>query len=214
MDYYLRIICEVAQFAILVPLVFSFFRFKYMSGTFRQVSFLLFVLAIIGFTGYYIYLQGENNIPLMHLYTISEGLLWGLFYYSLFDHILLKRILIGFLVLIATVFICSTGSLELIWTVHYTNRLAESFVLFFCSIAWFYLALKKDSHMRQDDLFVLNIGVFIYGINNGCFSIARTWFLDDSTPLELWAIFDALLIVYYFLVTIAMQRNIKVPVHT
>lgn len=211
--YYLRIICEVSQFAVLIPLVFALFRFKYLTNLFRQIVLLVLILAAIGFTGAWFYWKGKNNIPLMHFYTLAEVLLWGMIYYSIFTQLLIKRILLGLLVSAVLVFVGSTGSLDLLYKVHYTNKFMESIVLLYCSVAWFYLALKNNDNLRQEDLFILNIGVFIYGINNGSFTVARTWLLEDSTaPLELWAIYDALLIVYYFLITVAMGRNTKVPI--
>lgn len=216
MDYStcLRTICEIAQCSILLPLVLALGRFQKLDLVFKLLLLLLIVSTFVGFIGYQLYTKVENNIPLLHLYTLAEGYLWALIYYRLLVVPRHKQILLGLVAFFSLFMIINSGSWQLIFKINYYNRLVSSLLLLYCSVTWFLVTLRTQDlwHARYDGVFWLNAGVLLYGLNNAVFALVLLWMNNSpkAALLEVWTLYSVFVMMHYFLITIGIWRQNKV----
>lgn len=217
MEYstFLRKICESAQFAILIPLVLSLMNLKKLTNVFKAVLLTLIVLTIVDFIGFHLYINGENNIHLLHLYILIETCCWVFIYIQLLKEQYFHRVvLLGMVVIFLSVFWITNGSWDLIYEVSNTDRMLSSLIFLYCSIAWFALMLKTKLDTKHDDLFWLNAGIFAHGFNNFAFTLIFMLFLQspNAPMLEIWTLYNIFVIVYYSLIAVAIWKHSKVPI--
>lgn len=213
-DDIFRGVCELAQFAILIPLYLGIKEFKKSNLIFRLMTISLFALALIGFSGYWLYLKGENNVALSHIYTLTEGLLWGIVYYNILRKPIYRTGLLILSCLVITVFWITTGALELLHEINTLNRLAVNLMLLYCSVIGSTYLLERNSLQvtKREDLLLLNAGLFIYSLNNCIFALVFAWLLNNPTApmLMLWALYSTFVIAYYIIISIAIWKHKKV----
>lgn len=216
MEYtgFLRTICEITQFSVLIPLLIGLIQFYRLDRTFKAVVILFGVSACFGFFSYQLYVKGHNNIHLVHLHTLVEGYMWGGVYFFLLEKNKHRYVLLALMIGLTISFLITTGNFELIHTLSNSNRVVESVLLIYCSTLCFNVILEEDHHLQYNDLFLLNVGVFTYGINNLTFALANIWLQQNfSAPtLEGWALYAVFGIAYYLFISVAIWKHTKVPI--
>jgi len=161
---FLRTISEIAQLSLALPVVAMLFKFKKFNLLFWALGVLLLISTIIAFSGYILYANGTNNMPLLHIFTILEYACWSLFYYQLFRKKWQKR---GILYLLVIFIICALVN-SFYWqpftTYNSFSRSIEGALLLCFAIIWFYEVFVdgKIPKLETHPVFWINAGVLVY----------------------------------------------------
>lgn len=218
MDYtsFLKSICEVAQFCTLIPITIGLLQYQHIGKPFRFILLLFGVLTCMSIIGYWLYLRKENNIPIAHLYGLTEGLGWSAIYLYLLRKRGFRLVLLGLIGVFVFIFWVNTGSWDLLYSDNVMNQVVSSLVLLYCSIAYSIdlLEIKSSEPKRYEAFLWLNAGVFVYGLNSCTFALVFTWLSNNQAApiLELWALYSVFLISHYVVVTIAIWKHSTVPI--
>lgn len=160
-----------------------------------------------------IFIQLEiNNLPLLHLYTLGEFLLWSLFY----QKVLLKRsatrklsnyFIFGILLLL----ISNSLFIEDIWGFNsYAKTLVSSLII---GYAIFYQArlLNEASPEGSASLTLINSGVLIYYTGSFLIFLFSNYFLKTSTglPIVFWVFNSLLNLIFQIIILRALWSYLK-----
>jgi hypothetical protein len=202
------LIIQVAQVAIIIPLIIACWRFKYLDKTLRLLFGLLVISALISVIARYLWSIKENNLYLLHYYTVIEFCGWSIIFYLLFENRFMKQMV--FWVGIAFVLFAIVNSIfwEGLETFNSNSRSVESILLSFFSIAYYVKIFKekKVSRLERNASFWINAAVLIY------FSSAFLLFgfsnlllnLSSYKIREVWGVHGIFLIVHYLLITVGI----------
>lgn len=212
-DSILRTISEISQLSILLPILLVCFGIRKWSGIFKTIAILIASSGIISFIAYRYYINAENNMFLLHGYTIIEYLLWSLVYYAVFQVKLLKRIIILLLILFigfSIVNICLWQSLE---TYNSYGRSLESFLLMCFAIAWFYKVFSegKIAKLEAFPFFWINAAVLLYFSGAFLLFVSNNFMLSLARKqlLEAWALHGIFLILHYTFISIGLWLKLR-----
>ncbi|MEP0263813.1 hypothetical protein [Dokdonia sp.] len=202
------VIIKVAQVAIIVPLIVACWRFKYLSRTLRLLSGLLVISALISIVARYLWSIKENNLYLLHYYTVIEFCGWAVIFYLLFESKFMKRIVFWIGIVFVLFAIVNSIFWEGLETFNTNSRSVESILLSFFSIAYYVKIFKEKRVYRLEcsASFWINAAVLIY------FSSAFLLFgfsnlllnLSSYKIREVWGIHGIFLIVHYVLITVGI----------
>ncbi|WP_420573194.1 hypothetical protein [Kordia sp.] len=203
-----NIISEVAQFSIVLPITIAVIRYKHFDKLFWTLSGLLVFAGIIAYWAYKLYASKENNMHLLHVYTVVEYTCWSLFYYQLFQKLWIKRLIVSLIILfmIFSIYnVCNWQSLE---TYNSYGRSLEGALLLCFAIAWFYKVFEnsKIKRLEKHPIFWINAAVLTYFA--GAFLLFSSKnFMQEITQEEfiaVWTLHGVFLIIHYLFISIGI----------
>ncbi len=208
MEDYFDIIFKTAQMSVYIPLAIAVFRFRYLD----RIKWILLVLLVISVgvavIARYLWTLQENNLHLLHFYTVAEFCGWSMIYYFLYDTILMKRLIlflgIGFVIFA----ILNSLFLQDLTTFNSNSRSLESILLVLLSIGYYFKIFKEKKiiYLERSDRFWLNAASLIYFSGSFLlFGFSNLLLQSNSYEIkEIWVIHGVFLIVHYSLITIGL----------
>lgn len=206
---------EVAQLSILIPLVLLLFRFTKFDLTFKFLSLLLLISALVGFISYHLYIRNENNMPLSHLYTVIEYSLWSAVYHQIFQSVTTKKIILSLIGFFAIFAILNALLWQSIYIHNSYSRSLEGILLVSFSLSWLYKAFgeKHIPRLEKEAFFWINAAVLVYFSGAFLLFIFSDFILASSkrNSIEAWTLHAIFLIFHYLLIGIGiwMKTDIK-----
>lgn len=203
------IIFQIAQMSILIPLLVGvFFRFN----SFNTIKYVLFILLIISvivaLISKHLWSLKENNLYLLHYYTVFEFCGWMTIYYLLFEGAVMKRILLFLGVSFIIFSVVNSIFLQPLSTFNSNSRSLESILLVGFSIAYFFKVFKEKKviYLEKNDNFWLNAAALIYFSGSFLlFGFSNLLLESNSYEVkEIWVIHAFLLCIHYILITISL----------
>lgn len=206
---YFDIIFKTAQMSILVPLLVGiFFRFK----SFNTIKYILFILltisVIVALFSRYLWSLKENNLYLLHFYTVLEFCGWIVIYYLLFESVIMKKILFVLGISFIVFSVVNSVFLQPLSTFNSNSRSLESIILVGLSITYFFKIFKEKKvvYLERNDLFWLNSAALIYFSGSFLlFGFSNLLLQSNSYEIkEVWVIHALFLCMHYLLITIGL----------
>lgn len=191
----------IAPLCILIPLISGLIKFKTLPFNLKIIWYYLVITALINTTAtitariYHV-----NNLPLIHLFTLAEGLMLILFYkYTLESG--KKKKWYNFL-LIAFLTICIVNALffQSIYTYSSYTRYAESIICMLFALNYFAKIAALDLKSVKSPNFYMNSGIFLYFSGSFIlfiFSNLITYKVSVTNFLIIWNIHASLVILMY-----------------
>ena len=206
-----RAIILCSSVAVVFPLLLALKNFKNFPADLKAISWYLINATVFSTIALSLWLTQKNNLPLLHLYTITEFVCISYFYYFVFTA-KNQRKTIG----IITALFCSFSVLNVffIQDLHTFNtipRSIESIVLIVYALLCFQQQLKQLNFTRLEYswLFWVNTGFLIY------FSSALLLFtlsnyilpLNHQLNMYIWILHALFSVLQYFLIFIGLWQH-------
>lgn len=202
------LIIKIAQVTIILPLVIACWRFKHLDKIQRLLFGLLIISALTSTIARYLWSIKENNLYLLHYYTVIEFCGWAAIFYLLFENAFMKRVILWIGIIYIIFAITNSVFWEGLDTFNTNSRSVESVLLSTFSVMYYVKMFKekKISHLEHNASFWINAAVLIY------FSSAFLLFgfsnlllnLSSYKIKEVWGVHGIFLIVHYLLITISL----------
>ena len=208
---FLRSISEVAQLSVLIPLLLIPFRFAHFDRVFRLLSVLILTATAIAYIAYQYYSEGKNNMPLSHLYTLLEYLLWSLIYYQLFQASKARHLILGLMAVFAIFVFINALCWQSIYSYNSYSRSVEGLLLICFALGWFYKVFTEShiQRLEQHPFFWVNTAVLVYF--SGAFLLfifsLFIYTMNKRNALEAWALHGIFLIFHYLFIAIGIWKK-------
>ncbi|MBC8756234.1 hypothetical protein H2O64_16275 [Kordia sp. YSTF-M3] len=203
-----NIISEIAQFSIVLPITACVFRYKRFDKLFWTLGILLAFAGIISYSAYQLYIKGENNMHLLHVYTVVEYTLWSLFYYQLFQKVWVKRLLISLNILFILFSIYNVLNWQPLDTYNSYGRSLEGILLLCFAIGWFYKVFINSAIKRLEThpIFWINAGVLVYFSGAFLLFSSKNFMQKISREefIAIWTLHGIFLIIHYLFISIGI----------
>lgn len=206
---YLYYISYVVPIAVLLPLVIAGHKFSLLASPLRIVVYYLVLSATVNFSAIILAESGHNNLPLLHLFTLTEGELL-LFFYMKCPGRLPKRFFIILMTGFALFCVCNSFFIQDIFGFNTYARFAEALMIVSCTLYSFYITLdtKDAAPWPNNPLFWINSGLLLY-FSSSLFLFFFSEVLRSNRSLNIiaWVIHATMVLVMYILFSFAFLQH-------
>jgi hypothetical protein len=190
------ILSRLSAVIVLLPIIISLIKFKALGPHLKALSFFLYITAILEVLSLYCASRGINNFFLFHIHTVFEYGCLALVYYYLFNSKIIKRVLLGSIVLVAVFAIADPIFIENIASMNTIPRFINSILLIVLSMLFFYKIFidMKIFPLGSHPMFWINTGILIYFSGTLFLFIFSNSLMEqsDQTYWESWIIHSIL----------------------
>jgi hypothetical protein len=210
-----KLLFDIAPFAVWVPLLTALLFVKKTPYHILLLKIHLALVALVQAYAYYLWKNSQNNLFLLHIYTVEEFIFLTLFY----SHLLKKFISQHWFFAIIILFVVS-AVLNIMYLqplkIHNTNmRGLESLIIIIWTIMYFYYRLSDENEGERhhsSGLLLINSGFLIYfSASLLLFSLGNFMSGTDYREISksLWSVHAIVSILLYLIIAIGIwkQRN-------
>lgn len=194
---------------ILVPIGIGLLKFKRLPYHLKIIWFYLLVTAVINTAATIIgRVFHSNNMPLLHLFTLVEGLMLIWFYQKIFTESK-KEWFIYLQIAFAVVCILNALFFQSIYLYSSYTRYVESIICILFSLRYFAQIALTDTRLLKLPVFYFNTGIFLYFSGSFILFIFSNLILQKlapSTMLLFWTGHSALVLMMYILFSIGFLK--------
>ena len=206
-----QILGNISSLVILVPLLFSVFKYRLLDHIQIKLFYLIVLVLIVELISNVLWHKKINNLPIFHFYTVIEFLLIINIYSSVLSKMFSKKFF-AVLGVVFTVFaVINTIFFQGLKTFNSNVTTMLSLFVIFFALIYFYSLLKevKYSALETNPMFWINSGFLIYFSSNLIlFFINNTLFegINEASRIVwgLHAVVNIVLIIFY---TVAIWVN-------
>ena len=196
-------ISVIVPLFILVPIITGAIKFTQLPASVRLLWYYLVATALIN-TAATIVGRGfhTNNMPILHLFTLLEGLMLFWFYQQITDPGKMKN---GYKILLAAYFLTcllNAAFIQSIYVYSSYTRYLESIICMLFALNYFARIAALGTRPLEAPLFYFNAGIFLYFSGSFVlfiFSNVILQKLPPSTMLIFWTIHSSFVMVMYLL---------------
>jgi hypothetical protein len=209
---------EIAPFVVWIPIVAGLLSFKKAPVYVRLLIIHLFLAAIVQAIAYYLWKHSQNNLYLLHLYTVEELVMLTFFYGYLLKSSIGKNI---FIVVAAFFITCAALNALFLQPITRHNTYArslESLIIIIWTILYFYRHLAEDPDAPQkhgNGILLINTAFLLYfSASLLLFTLSNFISITSSKEMRvnLWAIHALVSIFMYILIAIGLWKHRKTAI--
>mgnify|MGYP006205409941 CR=1 FL=1 len=187
------LIWHLSTFSILIPVAVSLIAWKFIrSKPLKLITYYLFTYLFIEILLYLLADQKINNLPVIHLFTITEFIFLSLVYHRAFSYPFGKAVAKWTVPVFVLFAICSAVYLQGIYTYNSYVRGAEAFIISFYALLYLYEVFMeaKIERLESYPFFWVNAGLLLYFAGNLFFFLLSNLLLSESEKMlkESWII--------------------------
>lgn len=213
----IRLLQEILLFCsawiILVPVLIAIIFFRRFNAALKVLCIHLFIACATEISSYVLMERGINNLPLLHVYTLTEFLLLYLYYDLIFGNTFPKWLLRSIAAAFLLFSVINSLFIQSIYTFNSYARGLEALLLIIFSLMYFYklsLPSQIDKEVMAPATWISS-GILIYFSGGFILFILSNYILPMGHVLnrQIWAIHSFLSILLYVLVAIGLWRARK-----
>jgi hypothetical protein len=198
---------------ILVPVLIGIIFFNRFNKGLRIICIHLFIACATELSSTMLMNRGMNNLPLLHMYTLSEFVLLYLFYDIAFGNSFPKWMLRGIAAGFVLFSVINSLFIQNIYTFNSYARGLEALLLIIFSLLYFYKLSLPSQHTQEvmAPATWISSGILIYFSGGFILFILSNYILPLGSALnrQIWAIHSFLSIILYVLVAIGLWKARK-----
>ncbi|MBS4063908.1 MAG: hypothetical protein KGZ74_05080 [Chitinophagaceae bacterium] len=184
-----------------VPLIIALLKYKQLGAEYLLLFYYLLVSFFTNAAAITLAESGVNNLPLLHLFTLVEGVLLLFFYQKNLTHVLNKYLFL----LLAALFVvfCLINSLfiQALYTFNTYSRSAEAVLIIFLALTCFYTSLGENNreNWNKQPLILINIGLLLYFSSSLLlFLFSQVLLANQEINIIVWVIHATIVMIMYF----------------
>lgn len=196
----------IVPLSMLLPLFIAVFRWRFLTRQAKYLFLYILVTVLINFTAIAIgkFLH-KNNMPLVHLLTVTDVVILLFYYKALFNHKNKMQLYLSMSAAFIVVCIINAIFFQSIYTYSSYTRSLEALICILFALNYF-ARLASDAGtqvkiIRQPD-FYFNVGIFLYFSGAFMLFIFSNFVikgLSKANFLIIWDIHNSLLLLMYLL---------------
>lgn len=159
-----NIVFQYMVWVIFIPFFIAVIDQKRYPRELKSIFYYLIVAVLTQVISFIFYKANENNLPILHVYTIIEYLLL-LWFYSIILKAFIPRLFFLVLAFLFPLFaLADSFLLEGIYKSNTYSRSVEALIFIFLSVSWFVKIAGRDENTRlsYSGINYINFGFFIY----------------------------------------------------
>jgi hypothetical protein len=200
----------IAPLCILIPIIAGLIKFKALSFNIKLIWCYLVLAALINTAATIVArVYHLNNLPLVHLFTLVEGLMLISFYKYTLDSNEKKRWYISLQIAFLVICIINAIFFQSIYTYSSYTRYAESLICMLFALNYFAKIAALELKPLTLPTFYINSGIFLYFSGSFIlfiFSNMITYKVSLTNFLIIWNIHASLFVLMYLFFTIGFIK--------
>lgn len=176
----------------------------------KTIVWYLIIATIANIVGVSLAVNNYNNMPVFHVFTVMEFLVFTLFFRYLADSQKAKKILSLFMVAFLLFGIVNAIYIQPIYTYNSISRSVESLLLIAFSLASFYRSLGENNPTvkKTKNLIWINIGIICYFSGALFLFIFSEYIAKDASSYRIGWIIHAVLVAtfLYSMITVYLIK--------
>ncbi len=191
---------RLAPFLVAVNIIFCIVAIKKLNAPFKRLFYFLIWNLLIEILAITFMKLGQNNLPLLHIYTLGEFLLFSYFYKSLLHKPKLFQTYFSYFVLgISTIIILNSAFFQNIYGFNTIAKTLVQVIIISYSVLYFYNLVENQlvSNQIAKSLRLINSAIMVYYSGSlFIFMCSKISFENTETYIIFWA-FNAILNVIF-----------------
>ena len=193
---------NLAHVCLVVSGILLLIQKKNLSNAYRYLGFYLIWNLVIEFFAWVFQVRGVNNLPLLHVYTLGEFILFSLFYRTVFSNsCLFTQNFSIFLIVISGLIISNSLFVQSIFGFNsYAKTLVQLILIGYALYSFFESGLSQTK--QEKDLMWVHSAVLIYYSGSLFIFLFSDYFLrfGEGMPKEFWMVNAFLNLIFHVLV--------------
>lgn len=195
-----KFLAGISSLVLLFPLVISICRYKVLAAPLRVICIHVFVAALFELVSRWLWMHNQNNLFLLHLYTLWELEIISLFYLLLLKRYVSKRIIV--VVMVAFALFSGIDAFYMDgWKQFNTYaRPVECLIAMSYTIIYLYSRLTdlQPFSVNKDPVLLINIGfLFYFSLSFFLFLLSNYIMHDAAKTLTIWAMHTLVALIFY-----------------
>jgi hypothetical protein len=193
----------LVPYSIAIPLFIAVLKYKYLSDTARIIFYYLIVSVIFTIIGYILRHTIQNNLPLLHIYTVVEFFILTEFFKKAINEKNSSKILTVVQIVFTLACIANVFFLQSLFTYNSYSRSLGALLIMLLAINFFARLFTKQlsEKVTKLPLFWFNSAIFLYFSGAFVLFIFSNYVLiaDRVTNVILWNIHATFVLIMYLL---------------
>jgi hypothetical protein len=190
----------------LIPVVIAIVRYNNINRPLKTVFSYLVFACIGNIISSVLAFRHINNLPLLHIYTIFEFLLLGVFFFRTMPAIIYRKIVLAGLVLFPLLCIVNFLFIQNLYVFNsYTRSLEAILMIIFCVMYFF---IKEESNSIQSEAWIV-IGILLYfsgSLVQFSFSNVVSNLVSHTLKTVIWSLHATLVLLMYMLFSLGFVK--------
>jgi hypothetical protein len=200
-----------ALFCLCINVALCLFYWKRQNTPFRQLAYFLIwnvtieiLVIIVGALGY------ENNLPLLHLYTLGEFILFLFFFKSLLDRPAFFKTYFWYFLIVGSLLII--GNSLFLQSIFVFNSFAKTFVqltIIGCAIVYFYNLVENQlfTPIISKSIRLINSAILVYYSGSLFIFMCSNVYYENAQIYDIFWIFNAFLnVLFHLLILVGLWK--------
>jgi hypothetical protein len=197
--------------SVTIPLAIAIARFKYIGQSLKIIFLYLLMAGITNCIAAFLAFTHRNNLPLLHIYTILELILFGLFFYKAIDNRHFKKWVRPTILLFTLSGILNFIFIQSIYSFNSYPRSLEAIILIVFSVFYFYLQTAGEAMggwYNRPETWII-IGILLY-FSSALVQFSFSNIVSTSSSGEIkrliWNIHASLVLIMYLLFAVGFIK--------
>jgi hypothetical protein len=195
----------VVPASVSIPLVMALVKYRQAGKPLRIVLVYLIIAGITNGAAAVLAFRRINNLPLLHIYTIVELILLGLFFFEVFNNPVVKKWVLVAIILFSLFCVINLSFFQSIFAFNTYPRSLEAIILIIFSALYFYKQTDGRGNLawwnERAETWIV-IGIVLYfssALIQFSFSNIVSKKADFDTKMIIWNIHASLVLIMYLL---------------
>ena len=214
MEYLRNIFFEYSPWILFLPVILSLRNYNKYPAELKTLTFYLLISLCTQVISFILWKNKQNNLPLLHIYTLLEFVtLLGFYFFILktfLSSVVFKVLGVAF-VLFA---ISDSLFIENLYTFNTFSRSVEALIFIFFAMCWFIKIVSSPitEDPSRNSIIFINSGLLLYfGGSIVLFSFRNfITLMALHLRLNIWSIHTLLAVILYILITIGLWKHQRV----
>ncbi len=200
-----------SSFVVLLPLLVAVLRYRCLTPALRMIGVYVLLGTFVQGIAAMMSANKQNNLPLLHLYTILEFTCFVWFYRLLEKNFIKNSIFVGLVIGFPILAILNALFLQSIYEFNTYARSLESILLIMLALVWYYRALEelKIQRLQDDAVFWINTAILLYFSGSALLFGFSNYTLSFQKPLKvyIWAFHALFSTLLYLFITAGLWKQ-------
>lgn len=201
-----------SPWVILLPIIIGIVFYRHYNRGLRILCIHLFIACVVDVSAQLLRFLNSNNLPLLHVYTLTEFTLLYLFFEHYWNNFFSKRVLRSIAIGFVTFSVINSLFIQNIYTFNSYARGLEALLMIIFSLLSFYKIFQDPSvRMEQQPVLWIIAGILIYFSGSFTLFVLSNYILPLGVTLnfQIWAVHAFLSILLYVFISIGLWKMRK-----
>lgn len=211
MAFWAREFIIYSSYVVLLPLLVAVIRYRRLTSALKMIGVYVLLGTFVQAIAAIMSANKQNNLPVLHVYTILEFTCFVWFYRLLREKFIQNRVFLALVIGFPILAILNALFLQTIYEFNTYARSLEGILLIILALRWYYRALEelKIQRLQDDAVFWVNTAVLLYFSGSALLFGFSNYTLpfQKSLKVYIWAFHALFSTLLYLFITVGLWKQ-------